>query len=109
FLILILGGRDVLLGAITVGTFVAFQRYVVQLSWPMEAIGWTVTMNREGIASYRRLNEILNAPKVDMVRRSSPRLSRKGNVLEVHNLRYWYPGAGGHSRGFGLELDELGI
>ena len=48
FLILWLGGIDVIHGAITVGTFVAFQRFVVQLSWPMEAIGWAVTMHREG-------------------------------------------------------------
>ena len=46
FLILFLGGTDVLHGAITVGTFIAFQRFVVQLSWPMEAIGWAVTMSK---------------------------------------------------------------
>ncbi len=63
-LILMYGGLDVLGGVITLGTFIAFQRFVVQLSWPMEAIGWSVTMNREGFAAKRRIDEILNVEKV---------------------------------------------
>ncbi len=67
-LILIVGGLDVLEGTITLGTYIAFQRFVVQLSWPMEAIGWAITMNREGFAAKRRIDEILNLPKVQNIR-----------------------------------------
>ena len=64
FLILIFGGMDVLSGAITLGTFVAFQRFVVQLSWPMEAIGWAVTMNRDGLAAHRRLMAVFSQSRI---------------------------------------------
>jgi ATP-binding cassette subfamily B protein len=90
-LILIFGGRDVMSGALTVGTFVAFQRFVVQLSWPMEAIGWTVTMHREGAAAFRRLREILSvtpAPAVSPEAVASRPMS--GALLEVPQLRYAY-------------------
>jgi len=92
FLILLLGGLDVLSGAITVGTFVAFQRFVVQLSWPMEAIGWAVTMHREGFAAQRRINEIMDQKEVDSIRPSdSLTKSSKELTLEIKKLEFHYP------------------
>ena len=38
-LVLWLGGREVLLGRISVGDFVAFNMYMVQLTWPIIALG----------------------------------------------------------------------
>lgn len=103
FLILVWGGWDVLHGAITVGTFVAFQRFVVQLSWPMEAIGWAVTMNREGIAAHRRFEEILEAPEVvPAYSVASPSASKAW--FEVSNLKFQYPGGG---LSFALNLENL--
>ena len=107
FMILIIGGVDVIQGAITVGTFVAFQRFVVQLSWPMEAIGWAVTMSREGVAAHRRLQQILGIPQVTSVR--TPAVERKeAPLLEVNNLRYAYEpnGDGDHFR---LKLPQLQV
>ncbi len=91
FLILLLGGFDVLSGAITVGTFVAFQRFVVQLSWPMEAIGWAVTMHREGFAAQRRIDEVLNYPEVASVLCApSENPSGSEKVLEIKKLDFHY-------------------
>lgn len=110
FLILLLGGRDVMMGAISIGTFVAFQRFVVQLSWPMEAIGWTVTMHREGVAAYRRLTEILSIPPVVSVRGEAP-AAADGNGLDaslhVTRLSFQYPMLAGEMGAFRLELDDL--
>ena len=39
-LLLFMGGKMVLEGAITLGTLVAFQRYISMMVWPMTAIGW---------------------------------------------------------------------
>jgi ATP-binding cassette subfamily B multidrug efflux pump len=58
-LVLWLGGREVISGRITVGGFVAFNTYMVQLTWPIIALGWVINIFQRGTASMRRINEIL--------------------------------------------------
>ena len=58
-LVLWLGGREVLLGRMTVGGFVAFNTYMVQLTWPVIALGWVINIFQRGTASMGRINEIL--------------------------------------------------
>ncbi len=58
-LVLWLGGRQVLLGRMTVGGFVAFNTYMVQLTWPVIALGWVINIFQRGTASMGRINEIL--------------------------------------------------
>ena len=58
-LVLWLGGREVIAGGITVGGFVAFNTYMVQLTWPIIALGWVINIFQRGTASMRRINEIL--------------------------------------------------
>src|SRR5437667_2452461 len=58
-LVLWLGGREVLLGRITVGQFTAFNTYMVQLTWPVIALGWVINIFQRGTASMARINEIL--------------------------------------------------
>src|SRR5437870_5915919 len=58
-LVLWLGGRQVLLGRISVGDFVAFNTYMVQLTWPVIALGWVINIFQRGTASMGRISEIL--------------------------------------------------
>lgn len=58
-LVLWLGGREVLSGHMTVGGFVAFNTYMVQLTWPVIALGWVINIFQRGTASMGRINEIL--------------------------------------------------
>ncbi|HXR16727.1 MAG TPA: ABC transporter ATP-binding protein [Terriglobales bacterium] len=58
-LVLWLGGREVISGRITVGGFVAFNTYMVQLTWPIIALGWVINIFQRGTASMGRINEIL--------------------------------------------------
>ena len=58
-LVLWLGGREVLSKRITVGGFVAFNTYMVQLTWPVIALGWVINIFQRGTASMGRINEIL--------------------------------------------------
>jgi len=60
-IVLWLGGRQVLLGRISVGDFVAFNTYMVQLTWPVIALGWVINIFQRGTASLIRINEILSA------------------------------------------------
>src|SRR6266542_2489624 len=61
-LALYLGGRQVVAGRITLGEFVAFTVYLAKLNWPMVALGWVVNLFQRGLASYRRILEILDTP-----------------------------------------------
>src|SRR5487761_363653 len=58
-LVLWLGGREVLYGRITVGGFVAFNTYMVQLTWPVIALGWVINIFQRGTASMARINQLL--------------------------------------------------
>jgi ATP-binding cassette subfamily B protein len=54
-----LGGRYVLVGAISVGSFVAFTAYLQMLVWPMIAIGRAINLFQRGAASQGRINKIM--------------------------------------------------
>jgi len=65
-IVLWMGGRDVIAGTMTLGSFVAFLRYLVMLSWPMIAFGWVINIAQRGLASWGRMIEILDtAPAID--------------------------------------------
>ena len=54
------GGRQLLAGRITLGSFVMFNTYMGMLIWPMIAFGWVVNLMQRGTASLNRINEILH-------------------------------------------------
>ncbi len=60
-LVLWLGSREVIAGRLTLGGFVAFNAYLVMLSWPMIAFGWVTNMVQRGLASWTRMLEVLDA------------------------------------------------
>ena len=60
-LVLWLGSRQVILGRITLGEFVAFNAYLVMLTWPMIAFGWVTNMLQRGMASWKRMLQVFDA------------------------------------------------
>ncbi len=56
---LLVGGHEVLAHRISVGQFTSFLVYMVQLTWPMIAIGWVVNLFQRGTASVVRIDELL--------------------------------------------------
>src|SRR6185369_2405704 len=58
--VLWVGGRQVLDGRISVGSFVMFNTYMGMLVWPMIALGWVVNLMQRGSASLKRINDILH-------------------------------------------------
>ncbi len=59
-LVVWLGSREVIRGRITLGQFVAFNSYLTMLAWPMIAFGWVTNMLQRGMASWKRMLEILD-------------------------------------------------
>ena len=48
------GGRDVIHGDLTLGQFVLFNTLLLQLAWPLEALGWILNLAQRAIASASR-------------------------------------------------------
>ena len=64
-LVLWLGSADVIAGRITVGEFVAFNAYLTMLAWPMIAFGWVTNMLQRGMASWKRMLEVMDCSAGD--------------------------------------------
>jgi ATP-binding cassette, subfamily B, multidrug efflux pump len=58
-LVLWLGGHEVIRGRMRVGQFVSFSTYMMQLTWPIIALGWVINIFQRGTASLIRINEIM--------------------------------------------------
>ena len=92
-MVLIVGGHHVVKGIITVGTFTAFNWYLLNLIWPIIALGWVTNMVQRGLASQGRLMTIFEA-KPDIDDRDvpvNPITALMGNV-EFRNLSFSYNG-----------------
>jgi ATP-binding cassette subfamily B protein len=58
-IVLYVGGREVIQHRINVGNFVAFNFNMVQLTWPIIALGWVINIFQRGTASLGRIAHIL--------------------------------------------------
>jgi ATP-binding cassette subfamily B multidrug efflux pump len=92
---LLVGGHEVVSHRISVGDFAAFNVYMVQLIWPMIAIGWVVNLFQRGTASVVRIDELLKqepaiADRPDLV----PAPPIHAGEIEFRGLNFAYPTGG---------------
>jgi ATP-binding cassette subfamily B protein len=95
-LALYLGGREVVARHISLGSFVAFTVYLAMLNWPVVALGWVINLFQRGMASFRRLVEILEVvPSIRSPEHAHrPHASApRGGEIEFRDLTFTYPGA----------------
>jgi ATP-binding cassette, subfamily B, bacterial len=59
-LILLVGGRDVIHGSLTLGSFTAFYAYLLMLISPMRTLGYTLSAAQRATASGARIFQILD-------------------------------------------------
>ena len=92
---LMAGGHLVIEHRITVGDFVAFNTYMIQLIWPIIAVGWVINIFQRGTASVKRIDELLKAePAIDdhsVVPGFGPDTVLNGDI-EFRNLNFSYGG-----------------
>lgn len=106
-LVLWLGGREVLLHRMNVGEFVAYNTYMVQLTWPVIALGWVINLFQRGTASLGRINEIFSEMPVVTDARVAPDLKNVTDILgeiEFRNLSFQYPTGGEVLSGINLRI-----
>src|SRR5256885_1280369 len=59
--VLWVGGRQVIDGGLSLGSFVAFNAYVVMLVWPLRVLGQRVSTLQKALAASARITEVLEA------------------------------------------------
>ena len=86
------GGRDVIEGRLTIGQFVLFNTILLQLTWPLEALGWILNLAQRAIASAGRtfawLEGVQRLPEPD-----DPRELPAGPLsVAFEDVHFAYPG-----------------
>jgi ATP-binding cassette subfamily B protein len=93
-LVLWLGGREVLQDRISTGQFVAFLTYIIQLTWPVIALGYVINLFQRGTASLGRIHEIMTeVPEIadtpEVAAAGPPEPAFTGSI-ELRNLNFFY-------------------
>lgn len=93
--VLWLGGRDVIAGRMSIGELVAFNSYLMMLSWPMIAFGWVTNLLQRGMASWNRMLEVMDeVPSIDdsTVAHPGVRPEDLTGAIELRHLTFGYDG-----------------
>jgi ATP-binding cassette, subfamily B, multidrug efflux pump len=94
-LVMWFGGRQVIYGQISLGELVAFYTFMVQLIFPMVALGFVTNIFQRGAASMGRLNYILEAePSIDDAAVPVEIKKRQAAIrgeIEFRHLDFSYP------------------
>jgi ATP-binding cassette subfamily B protein len=95
---LFVGGRMVVNHQLQLGAFVAFNTYMVLMTWPMIALGWVINLFQRGTASVVRLDELMQEqPAIDdaAADRSLADMTLTGEV-EFRHLNFAYTDSSGN-------------
>jgi ATP-binding cassette subfamily B multidrug efflux pump len=86
----LVGGRNVMTGSLTLGQFVSFSMYLGLLIWPVIATGWVISLLQRGIASAKRIMEVLRESSdiVDDPAPDAPRAIEGGVRFDDLSFRY---------------------
>ena len=104
-LVLLIGGRQVIAGNLSLGDFTAFYTYVAMLAGPMRMLGMTLGMAQRAIASGNRLFEILDRePRIESPPEAPP-LPAGGGRMEMRGVTLRYDGAAPALTGIDLDVE----
>jgi ABC-type multidrug transport system fused ATPase/permease subunit len=89
-LILLVGGRDVIHGSLTIGAFTAFYAYLLMLISPMRTLGYMLSAAQRATASGARIFQVLDrAPRINAPADAPPLPDGSGRVsLEGVSLTF---------------------
>jgi ABC-type multidrug transport system fused ATPase/permease subunit len=99
------GGREVIRGHLSIGHFVLFETLLLQLVWPLEALGWITNLAQRALASAGRSFawlEGIHALPEPMEPRQFP-AGRLG--VRFERVHFAYGGEGDVLRGLELEVE----
>ncbi len=103
---ILIGGLYVINGQITIGVIGEFVMYILILSFPVSAIGWTASMVQRAATSQRRINEFLHTRSTIRNNQVSRPLVLEGNI-EFRDVDFTYPHTGIHAlKNFNLNINK---
>ncbi|MBD3615633.1 MAG: ABC transporter ATP-binding protein [Gracilimonas sp.] len=86
------GGEMVIEGTITVGNIAEFLIYVAYLTWPVAALGYTTNRFQRSLASWKRIEELMNEPIE--IKDADDKIDQEvQGHLEFKNVGFKYPGS----------------
>ncbi len=87
----LVGGRSVIIGSLTFGEFISMTLYINLLIWPVMAIGWVFTLLQRGVASSKRILELLKTePEIFDSKRVDMNIKKVDGGIEAKNLTFSY-------------------
>jgi ATP-binding cassette, subfamily B, bacterial len=103
--VLLVGGEQVIGGTLTYGEFALFIQLVLQLVWPLEAVGWILNLAQRATASAgRAFAWIDGVPQLPEPARPLA-LPRSGRLaVALRGVRFAYPGSAEVLSGVDLEV-----
>jgi ABC-type multidrug transport system fused ATPase/permease subunit len=91
-LVLLIGGREVINGNLSLGAFVAFYTYVAMLAGPMRSLGMALGMAQRAVASGNRMFEILDREPAIQSPPGAPSLPAGGGAVALRGVTLRYNG-----------------
>jgi ATP-binding cassette subfamily B protein len=96
-LILLIGGRAVIEGSLSLGDFTAFYMYLGILAGPMRSLGNLMAMAQRAIAAGNRMFEIIDREPTIESPPGAPPLPAGGGAVALRGVTLSYPGSGAPS------------
>jgi ABC-type multidrug transport system fused ATPase/permease subunit len=103
-LVLLIGGRQVIDGSLSLGAFVAFYTYVGMLAGPLRSLGMAMGMAQRAVASGDRMFEILDREPAIQSPPGAPALPAGGGAVELRGVTLRYGGRRDENRSISEEI-----
>ena len=104
-LVLLVGGREVINGSLSLGAFVAFYTYVGMLAGPMRSLGMALGMAQRAVASGNRMFEVLDREPAIQSPPGAPALPAGGGAVELRGVTLRYNGGSPSLTGVDLAVE----
>ena len=89
------GGKMVIADELTIGNIAEFVIYVAYLTWPVASLGYTVNLYQRSLASWARIEELLDQP-VHITNRNADKSLKDADIkgkITFKNISFKYPRA----------------
>ena len=92
FLLIVIGGRAVLAGRLTLGTLVLFNMVLMRISMPVRSIGWVINIYQRGMASWKRIAHVLDTkPEIHDTNQTDYGISAINGQINLNDVSMTYP------------------
>ena len=88
------GGKAVIAEDMTLGSFVAFNGYLLMLSWPMMGIGYVINLTQKGQVAMGRIQEIFSSrTDISDNKNTSRSINELTGEINFYGVSFTYPQA----------------